>query len=138
MQKSVESSRTSRARGLDGARQILVGMIVVITALLAFMAVHHSDTGATNDSAGLTEIVHISENADGSQATTSSPGSVLLTGCAIFVLCCVVALTVLLAIRGAARTLPGVFRHLRPSLLAFLASSLPQPPSLTLLSISRT
>ena len=78
MQKSVESSRTSRARGLDGARQILVCMIVVITALLAFMAVHHSDTGATNASAGLTEIVHISENADEPQATTSSPGSVLL------------------------------------------------------------
>jgi hypothetical protein len=40
--------------------------------------------------------------------------------------------------RASARTLPGVFRHIRPSLRAFLASSLPQTPSLTVLSISRT
>lgn len=139
MQKSVEPVRASRAHGLNGARQILVGLIVIVTALLAFMAVHHSDAGGANDYAGPTEIVHISQNADEVQATTTSPGSVLLTGCAIFVLCCVIALTVLLALRGTARTLPGIFRHLRPSPIALLARiSLPHTPSLTLLSISRT
>ena len=79
MQKSVEFERSTRARGLNGARQILVGLIVVVTALLAFMAVHHSDAAWADDSAGLTEIVYIAQNADEAPAVSSSPGSVLLT-----------------------------------------------------------
>lgn len=140
MNAPVENGGGPRAAALVGARQILALLVVAMIAVLAFMAVHHNDDIADASGTPVTiEIAHVTTpTAVESLDSSTQPDFILLTGCAILVLCGALALVFLLAARTALRTQPGLHEFiawLKPSF--FLSVAAPRP-SLTTLSISRT
>jgi len=136
-----QSGGASRAVALLSAQKVMATLVVAVVALLAFMAVHHNDSLENpNTSAAVVEVVHGAGVAVGDLALTSEEqgAPILLLGCAIFVLCGIIAFGVVLLFRAAARSNPHLPSPVRISPCTALWAPLVQRPSLTLLSISRT
>ena len=122
------------------ARRVLVIVLVAGMAIVGLMIASHSD-GSDNKSAAeysVGETTHTAVDApDSPREAVGSMSSIVVTGCALFVLCCVTALVVVrMRLATSARRDAGTQLRTETQIVAYLGWPI-QRPSLTLLSISR-
>lgn len=135
----------------NGTRNALVLFVLLAATVAALIgATHHATVGAESAERALLEVSPVAaastesqtERAYSSGDTTtvseSAAGDAVVLGCVLFVLCCVAVLLRRLRVARGSAILPGGAVLRGPT---FVVPSVPAPsypPSLSLLSISRT